>query len=606
MELVSPARNPGDLKSRLAARGVELTPEDEALMEFVFGSYKENKAFRANFDKDWDRWFSIYFGHQWPANRPEWRSDPVINYTFATIETILPIMTDSDPQITIAAQEPNDLEIASIHSHIQKNIWRRNKMRDKIVKWAKYGLIAGDGIIKCWYNSEACDGEGDVEYSLVDNRHFFPSPGAMDVQGAANVIYAANLPINSIEEMYPEAKGKIESGVWEEDLDAGRSFASSGSSGIQTGPIAGTDGTSTLSNTSWAKGSSNAMNQKHERGKIATLIEMWHRINGKIWVTVFCNGVKLKHSPSPFDHDFFPFIKWSNYPIPGSFWSMGEVQQLESLQKFINARRGQTQDLLRICCNPPVVADANSGINPKAMTGRPGVILYKNQGTEVHWMQPPNIPGALFQVQQMDKADFDSISGIYDVTKGKDPGGIEAAKAITALQDAAHTRVRLKVRNIETAIQSLGEQSVPLVQQYYTDERTIRITGGNSNEPQYMTINKQNGIDNSGNSVKINNVAQGKYDVEVGVGSTMPVNKTARAMEMKELLQLGVVDAQAVLDHSTLSPSDVNKITQRMQQAQQAQMQMEQGMVAPEEGAQGPPPPVDESEIAQLEAEAQS
>jgi hypothetical protein len=598
--LKSPVRAEQSWEERMAARGQEVTPEENALGKFIYARYLEAKKFRAQYDKDWDKWWKVYLGDHWDTARPDWKSAPKVNYTFATIETIAPIMTDGDPQITVAPQRPEDLQISEIHGHIQKAIWARNKMRGKLVKYVKNGLVLGDGIIKCWFNADACDGMGDVEYSIVDNRHFFPSPGALDIQDAAYCIFAANMPINYIERMYPSARGKIVAGVWEEDLGGNRTFSSSTGSYPSTGPIAGTDGTVTLSNTSWAK-SGVSPTQEVDRGHIATLIEMWHRIDGKVWVTVFANGIQLRHSRSPFRHNRYPFVKWSNYPIPSSFWSMGEVQQLESLQRFINSRRGQIQDLLRICSNPPIVADANSGINPKAMTGRPGVILYKNQGTDVHWMPTPNIPSALFQVQQLDKGDFDSISGIYDVTKGRDPGNIEAAKAITALQEAAQTRVRLKVRNLEDSLQELGEQSVALVQQYYTEERVIRMVGGNPSAPDFMVINKKI-VDKIGNEIKINDVGVGKYDVEIGVGSTMPVNKTARSAEMKELFQLGIVDAQAVLENSTLPAQQVAAISERMKKAQMEQMQAEQGAVAPEGGGGQPPPPVTDEEIASLEA----
>lgn len=596
--LQSPAREVKSFEQRLTERGVEVSSEDKALMDFVYANYSEAKKFRGNYDKDWERWWKFYLGQQWDGPRPNWKSSPVLNYIFAAIETVIPLMTDSDPTITVAPAQPEDLQLAEIHSELQKRIWARNKMRSKLVKFVKNGLILGDGILKVWFNSEAEDGMGDVEYSLVDNRHFFPSPGALTVQDAAYIVFAANMPINLIEGMYPEAKGKIEPGVAEEELGGSRSFGAPGGSGYMSGPVAGTDGSSTLGNTSWAK--TMAEGAQIDKGKVATLLEMWHRIDGDVWVTVFANGVKLKHARSPFRHNKYPFVKWSDYPISNSFWSMGDVQQLESPQKFINVRRGQTQDLLKICANPPFVADANSGINPKAMTSRPGIILYKNQGTEASWMQPPNIPGALFEVQRMDKGDIDSISGVYDVTKGKDPGQIEAAKAITALQDTAQTRIRLKVRNLEDALQELGEQSLALVQQFYTEKRVVRLMGGDPRQPRFITVNGQT-VDKMGNPVKLNDVSVGKFDVEIGVGSTMPVDRTARAAELKELFQLGIVDGQAVLEGSTIPSSQTATILQRMQEAAMAA----QGAM-PEEGpqaAQAPPPPVSEEEIASLEAE---
>jgi len=273
--------------------------------------------------------------------------------------------------------------------------------------------------------------------------------------------------------------------------------------------------------------------------------------------------------------------------------------------------RAQITDILRLTANPPFVADADSGVNPKAMTNRPAVIIYKNRGSEVRWLTPPQLPAALFELQDLDKKDFDAISGVLDVTQGRRPVGIEAASAISELQEAAQTRIRFKVRLMEASLRQLGKLMMSLVQQFYTEERTIRTQGATSGQPEFVTVNQEQ-IDPMTQAVtKINDVTVGEYDIEIGVGSTLPVNKTRRADQMIELYQLGVVDKRAVLENVGLPPEDYEKILARVEQAEQQQMLAAQGM-APEgeamagsapAGAEGGPqsPPPTEEELIELE-----
>lgn len=576
-----------------AAPDKRQSPDNEKKAKAVFSRYREAKSFKKNYDKDWDRYYKLYIGQHWQGNRPEWKSTPVVNFIFSTIETIIPIMTDSSPTLTVVPREPDDAGIAEVLSQIMKKIWVDQEMQLKLPTIIKNTLKYGTGFAKVWWNPDLAEGMGDVAMSIVDPRHVYPSPGAIDIEEAEYIIYAANIPVSTIERMFPESKGCIPAGVWDEDLTINK-FASSGkgNDNMLVGPISSTDGTTS----SWPAVLPAGM-PSIDRNKMATLIELWDRDpdTGRKHVTIMANGFLLRDTPSPFNHNRYPFVKFIDYTIPSCFWGMGDIQQLESLQDFINKRRGQTQDILRLTANPPLIVDSDSGVNPKAITTRPGIMIFKSRGSDVRWLQPPQIPAALFEVQELDKKDFDAISGIFDVTQGRRPVGIEAASAITELQEAAQTRLRLKVRNMEVSLERMGEQVISLVQQFYNEPRTIRLVGTNLSKPQFIQIN-QEAIADDGSVKKINDVSVGEYDIEIGVGSTMPVNKTRRAQEMIQLYQLGIVDGQAVLENSTLSPEEMNRILTRIQAKQQQQMQEQQDAQAgpPAAAPAGPEPTEDD------------
>lgn len=582
---------------------------EQALATSVLNAYKEAKRYRAQYDKNWERWYRLYAGQHWDGPRPEWRSTPVVNFIFSTIETILPIMTDNNPQINITPKNQDSQEMSAIMGAIVEKLWTDNSMGLKLPETIKNALKYGTGIQKVWWNPKMASGLGDVCVSVVDPRHFYPSPGAKTIQDAAYVIFAANVPLDSVIRDFPHVKGKIEGGIWDPELTVQKTITSQRvDSGVFLGPVSNTLGTATTE----FKGNLQGKDGTMDRNKLVTLIEWWHRDDsGQTWVTIMANGILLKHDKNPFNHNLFPFIRYIDYQVPSVFWGMGEIQQLEKLQENINQRRAQITDILRLTANPPFVADADSGVNPKAMTNRPAVIIYKNRGSEVRWLTPPQLPAALFELQDLDKKDFDAISGVLDVTQGRRPTGIEAASAISELQEAAQTRIRFKVRLMEESLRELGVQMLALVQQFYDMPRTIRIKTGISGGSKFVELNQQQVNPMTQSVDTINDPSVGEYDVEIGVGSTLPKDKTARANQMIELFQMGVVDRRAVLENIGLAPEEYEQLIARMEQQEQMQLMAAQGQApggsvppdasggAPTGGPQEPPPT--EQELQDLE-----
>lgn len=569
------------------------------LQQFVFTKWQEAKAFRRGFDMPWDRWFRRYVGHHWDTPRPAWKSSPVVNFIFSTIETIIPIMTDNRPQITVVSRDRDSVDIGEILGNINTRVWVDNRMDAKLPEILKTTLTIGTSFAKVWWNPALAEGKGDIAVSVIDPRNIYPSPGAKSMDDANYVVFAANLPLRTVEKMFPKSEGKIPTGIWDQDLMVDKNTGPLDISSFgSVGPIQTTDGT----RSSWPLDSFHGR-QMMRRDKLVTMVELWFKDdNDQANVIIMANGVLLKGPIIPFAHNKFPFIPFIDYTMPSSFWGMGEVQQLEPVQLNINARRGQLTDILRLTGNPIIVVDADAGVDPKALRAKPGLVVLKNRGSEMKWLQPPQMPSGLFDIQTLDKQDFDGISGIFDVTQGRRPVGIEAASAIVELQEAAQTRIRLKTRNMEGSLRMMGEQVTALAQQFYTKERTIRIVGGRSTQPEFTTFNIDE-PDEDGGFNRINDITVGKFDVEIGVGSTLPISKTRRFAQMVQLLQLGVVDAQAVLENSGMSPEEVEVILTRVREQQEALAGQQDGGVPP--GSEGGPQAEPVSQIEEQSARTQ-
>ena len=126
--------------------------------------------------------------------RPEWMSEPVINLTFSTIETILPILTDNKPQISVVPFEPDDIEIATVLSEIVKANWDYNDMDIKLHKLVKNTLIFGNGFLKVDWDPAARNGTGDVRMSIIDPDNVVVDPNGVDDETIQWIAHIQNVP----------------------------------------------------------------------------------------------------------------------------------------------------------------------------------------------------------------------------------------------------------------------------------------------------------------------------------------------------------------------------------------------------------------------------
>lgn len=570
-------------------------PEMDELARKVYGKFQEAKSYRKNWDKDWDRYYLYWAGRQ-NHGKLAWRTDATVNMVWPVIESIVAHMTDSNPKITVLPQEKAYVRSASLMEQVMERTWIDNRMVGKLTNICRDALIYGTSFAKCYYDRRT----NLVTIDELDVRKIFPSPGATNMQDANYVIYCDNVHKSIVESKFPKYKGKIPGGTWDSELTFMKNVTSSRGGGGLPG-IGTVEGQFPGIN---SKSGGQGANQDKDH---VTYIEYWHRDPedwNSILVTIAVNGLILSHRKNPFNHNRFPFVKFIDYGVTNIFWGLGEVQQIEKPQDSINMRRGQIIDILRLTANPPFIKSHNSGISNKTIPNVPGIMLTVNAGAEARWMQTPQVNEGLFRLNEMDKREIEEITGISEITQGRRPKGITAAQAIEAVSEAGQTRIRPKIRNMEDSLTELGELLLSNIQQFYTDEKQIRLAGKTK---EFISINVPK-VGENGEVTLDNDLSVGKYDVKIGVGSLTDVTKATKYETMKELKQLlpELIDAQALLETVPgLSPEEVEAILGRAKEMAAAVPEegvAPEGEMPPEEMGAAPgaaPGGIDLSAIAQ-------
>lgn len=527
----------------------EPTDKEKKLCEWVYSKFKQSYVAKAPLMKKWQEYMSAYEGTYFKnESRPDYKSNQVSNLVFSTIEAIRPIMTDNNPKFIAVPTSPEGQEFSTDVQMALDFEWEREKLNTKLPAQLIPMLVYGTAVWFVQWNGK--EGEyGDINIKPIDPFNIFPDPLAENIDNSEYIVYATYKNANQLKQMFPNKASAIEgSRINMSELVANRDE-----------------------------------NDSQEENQVLVL-EMWCRD----WTTMDENvkdeqvlkypkgrvitclpelGIILDDKKNPYKDGKFPFVLMKNYDVPFKFWGVGEVEQILSPQIYINELTNQIIDNAKSTANMQWIIDKNSGIGQGKLTNRPGLVIRKNPGSEVRRDTPPPMPTYVRETIDVMKADIQDISGVLDSLKGEKQTGVVAASAILALQEASQSRIRLKIKIMESNLSELANMVYSRMQQFWKLDRWVRITDIEGN-PLFREIGQR--------------VLQNDYDLKVQAGSTMPVNKNAMMDLMIRLAQtnaedgLPVVDRKAILEY--LPVGDKKAITDRFAelQAKQEQQALEQ------------------------------
>ena len=181
----------------------------------------------------------------------------------------------------------------------------------------------------------------------------------------------------------------------------------------------------------------------------------------------------------------------------------------------------------------------------------PGALLPMRQGYNPPTpVQPFQLNNAFFSLTQTGKQDMEYLAGIFASQMG-DTGASKDMpyKGMLAMDEYGTRRIKYWLKHcIEPGLRQVGEIVKEYSQSVYSAHKVFRII-----QPDAIREGKQVEINvpiynDMGKAVgKWRDYPSAKFDVKIVAGSTLPVNRWAYLEELKQLMNLGVVDDIAVL-----------------------------------------------------------
>jgi hypothetical protein len=207
----------------------------------------------------------------------------------------------------------------------------------------------------------------------------------------------------------------------------------------------------------------------------------------------------------------------------------------------------------------------------------PGALLPVRPGSAPPTpVMPAPLSNAFFTIVQQGKGDMEYLAGIYSSMQGDTQQQHETFRGMLALDEYGTRRIKQWLNHaIEPALRQLGRIVRQFSQAVYSAHKVFNIVQPNAlKEDKQVEINIPIYNDMGEAIGKFNDYSAAKFDVRIVSGSTLPVNRWAYLSELKELMQLGVIDDIALLAETDLKNKE--NIMKRKSLYSQLQGQLQQ------------------------------
>ena len=585
----------------------EPTEDERKAIKLVESLYKQAAKNKRKYDKDWLKYYKMFRGKQWSQQRPAFRHSEVLNFIFSHIQSQGALMTDTRPTFQYTAREPSDREFAEILSQVAECDWKQNNWLEDLTESIFDGHFYGNGFSYVGYDPEKNRGRGSICFESVDPFYIFPDPMARSFSKRCRyVILAEPLPLSEVKKKAPRhlrefIRPDLTSLYGHDKTQISETMVRMPEDNMlatlegETGDMKEEDMTLLL--TLYIKDDQlveEETEEKDEKGNPImgedgqpkkAFIQKLKYPNGR--KVVVANKILISDGPNEFDDGEFPFQRYQNYVNPREFYGISEVEQLEGPQTTFNKMVSFAVDILTLMGNPVWITSADSLVDPHSLINKPGAVIEKaTRESVVERIEGVQLQPYVIQMIDRFKTWFDDLSGSQDITRGS-ADGVSAARAIIALQEAAQTRIRGKVRNLDVMIRDIGKQYAARVMQFYSVPRIFRITNKQGAEQYFkfytekladgtvkaykrdVDVNDQTGEPIPGKLDEF--ILRGELDVAVDSGTSLPMVQYERKQEAFELFDRQIIDAEEVL-HRIDYPNK-EKVIERMKARQEAEAQ---------------------------------
>jgi hypothetical protein len=179
--------------------------------------------------------------------------------------------------------------------------------------------------------------------------------------------------------------------------------------------------------------------------------------------------------------------------------------------------------------------------------------------------------GMLTDVRKMKIDELKETTGNRDVSQGSSSGGVTAAQAIAALQEAGNKGSRDMIAGSHRAFVQIMQQVIQLIRQFYDGVRCFRIAGedGGRRYVRYSNTGLQDKLTGTG-ADGFALYRRPVFDIDVRAEKKDPYTRLSHNETMKELYRMGVFDpanaAQAAILLSSMDFSGVGRVREQVAQ----------------------------------------
>ena len=224
---------------------------------------------------------------------------------------------------------------------------------------------------------------------------------------------------------------------------------------------------------------------------------------------IFSGKLVLQDTESPYNHGRFPFVPIWGYRKKRNNAQYGVVRNLRDIQDDLNKRRSKA---LFILATNQVIMDDGAVEDIEELeqeVSRPDGIIKKKAGYELTLNNDRSLAREHVEMMSQDAEYIESVGGVTDEQLGRETNAV-SGRAIERRQEQGNVVNSELFDNLRVSTQLLGEILLSLVEQFYTEEKVIRLTN-EKNQSEFISINQQDPVTGE----VLNSITKAKADFVV-------------------------------------------------------------------------------------------
>lgn len=422
---------------------------------------------------------------------------------------------DCYPEPTVLPREPGDREEARKLTRILPVVLKKNEFKRTYSSAWWYKLKSGCAVYGVFWDAGKLNGLGDIAIRRMDLLNLFWEPGVTDIQDSPHFFSTELQDREALEERYPWAKGKADRGGW------------------SVSRYLYDDAVDTS-------------------GKVLVVDWYYHtRENGRK-VLQYCKFVgdtvlyATENDPDMrekgwYDHGKYPFVFDVLFPEEGTPAGYGYVDLCKSPQKQIDLMNQAILKNTLASATPRFFVRSDGAVNENEYADwtRPFVHTNGNLGSDsIAPIQTAGLDSVYVAILQSKIAEMKETAGNRDVANGGTAGGVTAATAIAALQEAGGKLSRNMIDDGYEAFSDVVTLCIELIRQFYSLPRQFRLLGAMGRE-EFVTYDSRGLQPQAVDDGVITGYRVPEFDLEVSAQDENPYKTMEYNQLALQLFQMG-------------------------------------------------------------------
>ena len=418
--------------------------------------YKEGKA---NLEKrivDNEQWYKL---RHWECMRDK-KDDvqPTSAWLFNCIANKHADAMDNYPSPNILPREEGDKGEAQMLTSIVPVILEQNDFEEVYSEVSNYKIKSGTGVYGIFWDSSKLNGLGDISIKKIDLINLFWESGISDIQKSKNLFHVELADNDALISQYPQLQGKL------------------GTASLDVTKYVYDDAVDTTNKSvvvDWYY-------RKNQEGR--TVLHYCKYVNDEVLFATE-NDEQYYHE-GWYKHGNYPFVFDTLYSIEGTPTGFGYIDIGKDAQMYIDRGNQAIMKNMLVNAKPRYFIKNDGSVNEEeyADMDRDFVHVDGNLGQDsVLAVSGTGLGGIYVEVINNKIEELKETTGNRDVSTGG-AGGVTAASAIAAMQEAGSKLSRDNNKSAYRAFRKIVVMVIELIRQFYNMERCFRIVGENGAE----------------------------------------------------------------------------------------------------------------------------